>query len=94
MSNYFAGNIEVNPAAGTVDNFGGCYYGTPVNSESTPDPRSSVYINGVQQVPPLVPSQGCWAWQVSSPATVTYNWNIGIGQIGNVSGNSAAYIAP
>jgi hypothetical protein len=94
QSNYFAGNIEVNPQAGTVDNFGLCYNGIPVNSESTPDTRSSVYINGAQQVPPLAPSAGCWVWQVPSPATITCNWNISTGQIGNVPGNIAAYVAP
>jgi len=92
--NYYAGNVTTDPNAGTVDHFGSCYYGVPVNSESTPDPRSSVYVDGAQQVPPAEVSKGCWAWGVDSPGTLTYNWNIGVGQIGNVSGNSAAYIAP
>ena len=100
LSNYYIGNIAVDPGAGTVDHFAQCYYGTPVNSEATPDPRSSVYINGTQQVPPMVPSQGCWCWVIpssagtDSPSTMTYNWNIGVGQVGNVLGNSASYTSP
>jgi hypothetical protein len=82
--NYFQGNVAVNPAAGTVDNFGQSYYGTPVNSEETTDCRSSVFINGIQQVPPLEKSLGTWCWLVSSPGSISYNWNIEKGQIGNV----------
>jgi hypothetical protein len=91
LSNYYQGNRTTDPNAGTVDNFGQSYTGTPVNSESTPDPRSSVYINGIQQVPPQQPSKGCWCWTITSPATMTYNWNISVGQVGNVVGNSASY---
>lgn len=94
QSNYFLGNVANVPTAGTVDNFSLCYMGTPTNSESTPDTRSSVYVNGAQQVPPLAPSAGCWVWQIPSPATITYNWNISTGQVGNVPGNIAAYVAP
>ena len=94
LSNYYSGNTTTDPGAGTVDHFAQCYYGTPVNSESTPDPRSSVYINGTPQVPPLVPSLGTWCWVIPSPSTMTYNWNIGVGQVGNVPGNSASYTSP
>lgn len=94
FSNYYVGNTVADPGAGTVDHFEQCYNGTPANSESTPDPRSSVYINGTQQVPPLQPSQGCWCWVITSPSTMTYNWNIGVGQVGNVPGNSASYTSP
>lgn len=94
LSNYYPGNITTDPDAGTVDHFKQCYNGTPVNSESTPDPRSSVYINGTCQVPPLTSSLGCWCWAIPSPSTITYNWNIGLGQVGNVPGNSASYISP
>ena len=100
LSNYYLGNITTDPDAGTVDHFAQCYNGTPVNSESTPDPRSSVYINGKQQVPPCEPSLGCWCWSIpsppgtDSPARMTYNWNISVGQVGNVLGNSASYTSP
>jgi hypothetical protein len=94
LSNYYSGNTTTDPEAGTVDHFGICYSGIPVNSESTPDPRSSVYINGTPQVPPLVPSLGTWCWAIPSPATMTYNWNISVGQVGNVPGNSASYTSP
>jgi hypothetical protein len=93
-SNYYVGNVRQNPNAGTVGNFAQCYMGTPTNSEGTPDPRSSVAINGVQQVPPLEPSEGCWIWLIPAGSTMTYNWNIGVGQVGNVPGDSTSYIAP
>jgi hypothetical protein len=93
-SNYYVGNVQTNPNAGTVGHFDQCYYGTPTNSEGTPDPRSSVAINGVQQVPPLEPSPGCWAWLIPAGSTMTYNWNIGVGQVGNIPGDSATYTAP
>jgi hypothetical protein len=95
LSNYYSGNTTTDPGAGTVDHFAQCYYGTPVNSESTPDPRSSVYINGNAQVPSIIePSKGTWCWEIPSPSTMTYNWNIGVGQVGNVPGNSASYTSP
>jgi hypothetical protein len=92
-SNYYVGNVG-NVPAGTVNNFAQCYNGTPANSEGTPDPRSSVAIDGMQQVPPLEPSKGCWTWLIPTGSTMTYNWNIGVGQVGNAVGNSATYTAP
>jgi len=94
QSNYYQGNVQVNPNAGTVGNFAQCYNGTPTNSEGTPDPRSSVAIDGIQQVPPLEPSPGCWVWLIPAGSTMTYNWNIGLGQVGNAVGDSATYTAP
>jgi hypothetical protein len=93
-SNYYQGNTQTDPAAGTSSGFAQCYYGTPTNSEGTPDPRSSVAINGVQQVPPLEPSTGCWIWLVPAGSTLSYNWNIATGQIGNTVGNFGSYTAP
>ena len=93
-SNYYIGKVEQNPNAGTVGNFAQCYYGTPTNSESTPDPRSSVAIDGIQQVPPLTKSPGCWVWLVPTGSTLTYNWNISVGQVGNIVGDSGSYTAP
>jgi hypothetical protein len=65
--------------SGTADVFDGCYFGTPINSEGTIDPRSSVQINGVQQVPPLEKSTGCWTWVVDSGSTLECNLNVGPG---------------
>jgi hypothetical protein len=91
-SNYWVGNTAV--GAGTVNSFSQCYNGIPTNSEGTPDPRSSVFIDGVQQVPPLDPSVGCWVWLIPTGSTLTYNWNIGVGQVGNIVGDSINYAAP
>ena len=93
-SNYYRGNVLQDPNAGTANAYSLDYFGTPTNSESTPDCRSSVTINGVQQVPPLEPSTGCWAWLVPTASSISYNWNIGIGQIGNVVGNTVNYTPP
>jgi hypothetical protein len=93
-SNYYVGNVELDPNAGTVDHFAQCYSGEPTNSEGTPDPRSSVQIDGVTQVPPLVPSLGCWTRIIPTGSTLTYNWNIGLGQAGNVVGNTSNYTPP
>jgi len=70
------GGISV---SGTADVFDGCYFGTPINSEGTVDPRSSVQINGVQQVPPLEKSTGSWTWVVNSGSTIECNLNVAAG---------------
>ena len=64
---------------GVADEYQLCYKGLPVNSDATPDPRSSVTIDGVSQVPPLVPSQGVWTWIVPNGSTIAYNLNISLG---------------
>ena len=92
-SNYYLGNVDVTPTAGTVDNFAQCYQGIPANSNGTTDPRSSVAINGVDQPVALDP-EGCNTWLVPTGSTMTYNWNISLGQVGNVVGDSATYTAP
>ena len=51
----------------------------PTNSEGTPDPRSSVQIDGVTQVPPIPPSQGTWVWVVPQGSTISCNLNASIG---------------
>jgi hypothetical protein len=91
-SNYYIGNV--NTGAGNVNNFRQGYFGEPTNSEGSPDPRSSVAIDGAQQVPPLEKSIGCWVWLIPTGSTMTYNWNIGVGQVSNVIGNSSSYTAP
>lgn len=67
-----------------------CSYGPLTNSESTTDPRSSVFIDSVQQVPPQPVSSGCWVWRVLAGNTISYNWYIGIGSMGN----TANYVGP
>jgi hypothetical protein len=66
---------------GNAITFTQCYYGTPANGEGTPDPRSSVQIDGVTQVPPLPPSSGCWTWAVNQGSTLSHNLNIGLGNV-------------
>ena len=70
-------HTTLNP--GVADEYQQCYNGQPVNSEDTPDPRSSVTIDGVSQVPPLVPSQGVWTWIVPNGSTIAYNLNVSLG---------------
>lgn len=65
--------------AGTATDFLPCFTGTPVNSEGTPDPRSSVQINGVQQVPPLEKSEGVWCWFIDAGSTLECNFNVSVG---------------
>lgn len=86
-SNWYSGKRKTDTKAGQPDKFNLCYYGVPANSETTTDPRSSVTINGEIQVPPMVPSTGCWRWVIPTPCTITHDWNIGIGQVGEVLGN-------
>ena len=67
------------PVPGVANVYQRCYNGDPVNSEATPDPRSSITIDGVAQVPPLVPSKGLWTWVVPSGSTIAYNLNVSLG---------------
>tara|TARA_R110000868_G_scaffold224127_1_gene476010 strand:- start:84 stop:620 length:537 start_codon:yes stop_codon:yes gene_type:complete len=70
-----------NPGTATV--FSSCYfYSTPVNSEGTPDCRSSVALNGNVQVPDIVPaSQGIWTWEVNNGDTLVCNLNVSLGNV-------------
>jgi len=57
-----------------------CYKGTPANSEGTPDFRSSVQIDGHQQVPPLPKSiDRTWTWTVPSGSTISYQFTVSAG---------------
>jgi hypothetical protein len=85
LSNY---NSGTDAASGTIDSFAQCYTGTPTNSENTVDPRSSVYIDGVQQVPPLDKSLGCWTWTVPTGSTLVCDLNVELGLV------SQTYIVP
>ena len=71
--------IQYNTIPGNATAYFECYDGTPTNSENTPDPRSSVTIDGVAQVPPLVTSKGVWTWQVPTGSTIAYNLNVSLG---------------
>jgi hypothetical protein len=64
---------------GVADEYQPCYNGNPVNSEATTDPRSSVTIDGIAQIPPLPKSQGLWGWIVPSGSTIAYNLNVSLG---------------
>ena len=85
--NYYAGNVL---PAGTVDAYSQCYYGIPVNSEGSQDPRSSVVINGVARTPQRPPN-GTWGWKIPTGQTMTHNFNIGCGTVANVAGNTSNY---
>ena len=65
--------------AGTADVFVPCFNGIPANSEGTPDSRSNVQLNGVQQVPPAQPSAGQWTWLVDTGSTLECNFNVSEG---------------
>jgi len=67
---------------GTANVYLPCYNGTPVNSESTPDSRSSVTIDGITQVPPLPVSTAVWTWVVPTGSTLSYNLNVSLGSCG------------
>ena len=76
------GRITLNP--GVADEYQFCYNGTPSNSENTPDPRSSVTINGVTQVPPNELSKGLWTWIIPTDSTIAYNLNVSLGNCAQV----------
>ena len=71
--------IVIIPGPGVANEYLPCYNGNPTNSEATPDPRSSVIIDGIAQVPPLPKSQGLWGWIVPSGSTIAYNLNVSLG---------------
>ena len=82
-SNYMLGfdqtaNVTI---PGNATGFLSCFNGAPANSEGTQDPRSSVQIDGITQVPPLVPSLGCWTWGVAQGSTLSHNLNIALGNV-------------
>jgi hypothetical protein len=81
-SNYMptesVGNVII---PGNATGFLTCFDGTPTNSEGTPDPRSSVTLDAVVQVPPQVVSLGCWTWVVPQGSTLGHNLNISLGNV-------------
>jgi hypothetical protein len=85
--NYYAGNSA---SAGTVDGYNQCYQGFPVNSDNSQDPRSSVVIDGVAMTPSRPPN-GTWGWEIQASQTMTHNFNIGLGSVANVVGNTSTY---
>jgi hypothetical protein len=73
------GNIVNIP--GTATEFLCCYTGSPVNSDNTDDPRSSVTIDGVPQNPTRDSKNGTWTWLVAQGSTIAYNLNVGLGNV-------------
>jgi hypothetical protein len=72
--------ILYNFITGDANTFVGCYTGIPINSENTPDVRSSVQIDGVDQVPlKPVSTSASTAWIVPSGSTISYNLNVSLG---------------
>jgi hypothetical protein len=64
----------------SADVFNMCFDGAPTNSDGTPDCRSSVSINGIQQVPPLEKSTGTWYWFIDAGSTLECNFNVSVGR--------------
>jgi hypothetical protein len=81
LSNYMANTVGNFTYPGNVTSYPPAYHGTPTNSVGTPDPRSSVQINGVDQVPPLPVSTGIWTWQVDNGSNLSCLLNIGLGNV-------------
>ena len=81
LSNYMAVKTGNTTTPGNATSYSSVYYGTHTNSESTPDPRSSVMIDGALQVPPVPVSSGTWTWLVDSGSNLSCNLNIGIGNV-------------
>jgi hypothetical protein len=81
MSNYMAHMSGNTVVTGTANVFVDVYHGVPTNSEGSPDSRSSVYIDGVQQVPPCEPSLGAWVWQVNNGSNLSCNLNVSLGNV-------------
>jgi hypothetical protein len=89
--NYYLGNAL---PAGTADGFANwCYTGNPASSEpGSSDSRSSVVINGVAQTPSRTPGNtGNFPWQIPAGQTMTHNFNIGVGAVANIAGNTQSY---
>jgi hypothetical protein len=78
LSNYAPGNLET---SGSSTAWSLCYTGFPPNSEGTPDIRTNVKIDGVEQ---HYSSNGIWCWIVPAGGTITCDFNISKGQVGNV----------
>lgn len=79
----------VGTAISAADVFLQCYNGTPPNSETTVDTRSSVVIAGIAQPNPHVgeyASSGTWPWPLAIDNSFAYNWNIAAGAYNGVNG--------
>jgi len=78
-STTISGNWVLGYLPGNATSYTFCYNGNPENSEKTRDPRSSVFIDSTQQVPPLPISAAVWAWLIPSGSTISYNLNVALG---------------
>jgi len=84
-SNYM--DVYVQPGGavepGSPTSYHGLYHGTPVNSDNSPDVRSSVAIDGVLQVPIVGSSLGLWTWAIEPGSNLTCNLNVSLGNVAN-----------
>ena len=80
-SNYMLEKTANTYVTGNATNFQQLYFGTPSNSENTPDVRSSVQIDGVDQVPPCEISQGQATWMVATGSNLSCNLNVSTGNV-------------
>ena len=82
LSNYMKSGSGSTAIVGNATGFLSAYVSsTPVNSEGTPDVRSSVMIDGTLQVPPCSVSTGTWTWQVANGSNLSCNLNISTGNV-------------
>ena len=84
-SNYMAAYIQPGGAVepGSPTSYHDLYNGTPVNSDNSPDVRSSVAIDGVLQVPIVGSSLGLWTWAIEPGSNLTCNLNVSLGNVAN-----------
>jgi len=82
MANYM-NTYSTNPFTdGDATTFRTIFKGVPVNSEGTPDPRSSVYIDGVQQAPMCgTTSLSTWTWRIDTGSNLSCNLNVSLGNV-------------
>ena len=76
-TNVWGGNVS--NYTGNATAFYSAYTGTPTNTDSPADPRSSVTIDGVPQNPDRGVYNGTWTWLVPQGSTLSCNLNIGLG---------------
>jgi hypothetical protein len=67
--------------AGNSTSFVSCYNGTPTNTDSTADPRSSVTLDDVAQNPSREGNIGTWTWMVPQGSTLACNLNVSSGNV-------------
>ena len=86
LSNY--STTPLTDGGGSINMYSTCYYGDPANSDENVDCRSNVYIDGIKQDRNVYPGVGLWV--IPTDSTITYEWNVGTGQVGNLRGSGNA----